>query len=67
MKFGNCRDVTMYITQNFGADRTKIHFIGLKGEFTPMKRGPVHAQYELVPATSKQSNPAESSASQPLS
>lgn len=66
-KFGNCRSVTMFISQNYGADRTKIHYIGLKGEFTPMKREPVRATYELVPTASKNANPAEQAGSHTIS
>lgn len=49
----------MFISHNYGAEHTKIHYIGLKGEFTPMKRGPVEAMYELVPNASKNQNPLE--------
>lgn len=62
-KFAMCRSVTFFIEENFGHEKTRIHFIGLKGEFTPSKREPVITTYELVPAASKNSNPSEDSSS----
>ena len=44
----------MYIPSNFGAERTRIYYIGLKGEFLGyVKRAPVITSYELKP------NPAD--------
>lgn len=33
-KFSGVHSIDLYIPSNFGADSTRIHFIGLKGEFT---------------------------------
>jgi len=32
--FNNVSVLTMYICENYGADKTRIYYIGLKGEFT---------------------------------
>lgn len=53
----------MFISQNYGAERTKIHYIGLKGEFTALKREPVRATYEVLPGVKKTSNELEQSGS----
>lgn len=66
-KFGNCRSVTMYISENYGAEKTHVHFIGLKGEFTPIKRQAVLATYELVPAAYKEGTKNEVPGSYPVS
>ena len=33
-KFNNCESLTLYFDKNFGADETRIVYIGLKGDFT---------------------------------
>ena len=33
-KFSGVHCIDLHIPTNFGADSTKIHFIGFKGEFT---------------------------------
>lgn len=66
-KFGNCRDLTLYISANYGAEKTKIHYIGLKGEFSAVKREPVKATYEVLPGVKKTSNELEQSGSHTIS
>jgi hypothetical protein len=36
-KFSGVHCIDLHIPINFGADFTRIHFIGLKGEFTEVK------------------------------
>ncbi|TPX62988.1 hypothetical protein PhCBS80983_g00157 [Powellomyces hirtus] len=52
-KFQNIRNLTLYFPENFGADATKITYIGLKGEWTEIKRDPIITVYELA------ANPAD--------
>jgi hypothetical protein len=52
-KFTNLSNISMYIPSNFGAAKTKIYYIGLKGNFIPVKRGIVVTQYELRPNPAK--------------
>ncbi|CAL5223627.1 g6169 [Coccomyxa viridis] len=51
-KFNGVHCVDLHIPNNFGADSTKIHFIGFKGEFTEAKREAVIAVYESKPLIS---------------
>ncbi|BDA48813.1 PITH domain-containing protein 1 [Coccomyxa sp. Obi] len=51
-KFSGVHSIDFYIPSNFGADSTRIHFIGLKGEFTEGKREAVIAVYEAKPLVS---------------
>ncbi|KAJ3158150.1 hypothetical protein HDU86_003102 [Geranomyces michiganensis] len=57
-KFQNVRKLTLYFSENFGADTTRITYIGLKGEFTEIKRDPIVTVYELAanPADHKTKN-----------
>ncbi|KAG0196884.1 hypothetical protein BGX28_009643 [Mortierella sp. GBA30] len=52
-KFSSIRSLTLFFSENFGGDTTKISFIGLKGEFSELKRDPIITVYEL------QANPAD--------
>ncbi|KAI1300106.1 hypothetical protein EDD11_006304 [Mortierella claussenii] len=52
-KFSSIRSLTLFFSENFGGDTTKIIFIGLKGEFSELKRDPIITVYEL------QANPAD--------
>ncbi|KAF9963144.1 hypothetical protein BGZ65_005579 [Modicella reniformis] len=36
-RFNNVRNLTLYFSENFGGDTTKISFIGLKGEFSEVR------------------------------
>lgn len=46
-KFQNIRNLTLYFPENFGGDTTRIHYIGLKGEWTEIKRDPIITVYEV--------------------
>jgi hypothetical protein len=46
-KFSSLHCLTLFFPSNFsGSDRTRISYIGLKGEFTQINRDPVIAIYE---------------------
>eukprot|EP00871_Galdieria_phlegrea_P000805 jgi/Galph1/1725/GphlegSOOS_G402.1 len=48
-KFQNVHSLIMFFPSNFGALRTIIEYIGLKGEGTNYRREAVHAVYEARP------------------
>ena len=48
-KFNTCSSITIFVSENYGADETRINFIGFKGEFGKGKRRAVHAIYEVTP------------------
>ncbi|KAJ3212358.1 hypothetical protein HDU67_003875 [Dinochytrium kinnereticum] len=52
-KFSNVRNLTLFFPTNFGDDASRITYIGLKGEWTEVKRDPIITLYELAP------NPAD--------
>uniref|UniRef100_A0A6B2LJW8 PITH domain-containing protein n=1 Tax=Arcella intermedia TaxID=1963864 RepID=A0A6B2LJW8_9EUKA len=55
-KFGNVHHLTMYFNTNWGAAKTRITYIGLKGIFTVANRDKiVVANYELKPNPAKNS------------
>lgn len=45
-KFAGVHSLDLYIPHSLGAPETKIHFIGIKGEFTQRRREAVIAVYE---------------------
>ena len=48
--FSSVHHLSLHIPSNFGADETKIYWIGLKGEYTEAQRtGVVNAVYEARP------------------
>jgi hypothetical protein len=50
VKFSSVHHLTMHFSRNFGADTTRIYYIGLRGEFTSARREEiVIANYELKP------------------
>jgi hypothetical protein len=51
--FNNVSTLVMYFTENYGADKSRIYYLGLKGEFSQVKREAVVANYELRPAAAK--------------
>lgn len=46
--FSNITSLTMYISENYGEDTTKILYIGLRGEWTQMSKNPVITIYEAA-------------------
>ena len=46
-KFNTVSSVTIFVSANYGADTTRINFIGFKGEFGKGKRRAVEAIYEV--------------------
>ena len=53
-RFSNVEHLSVYITKNFGADTTKVYYIGLKGDFMQAhKHGVTICTYEAKP------NPAD--------
>ncbi|KAI9004040.1 galactose-binding domain-like protein [Gaertneriomyces semiglobifer] len=52
-KFSNVKSLALYIPANFGAETTRITYIGLKGEWTKLTRDPVITIYEAA------ANPAD--------
>jgi len=47
VKFSSVYHLTLHFPSNYGADNTKIYYIGLSGEWTKSERvGVVHAVYE---------------------
>ena len=50
MKFGNVQHLSLHIKKNFGGDTTRVHYIGLRGDFTQARRQEVViANYEITP------------------
>ncbi|KAL1914760.1 uncharacterized protein VTP21DRAFT_8018 [Calcarisporiella thermophila] len=52
-KFTSVRNLTLYFPENFGADATRVLFIGLRGEWSEIKKDPIITIYEA------QANPAD--------
>uniref|UniRef100_A0A0X3PW28 PITH domain-containing protein 1 n=1 Tax=Schistocephalus solidus TaxID=70667 RepID=A0A0X3PW28_SCHSO len=49
-KFANVHHLSIHIAKNFGAEQTKIHYIGLRGDFSEAQRqGIVLTNYEVTP------------------
>ena len=46
-KFSSCTSLTLFFDENHGAQTTKIYWIGLKGDFTPLSKQIVVTAYEL--------------------
>ena len=51
-KFQNVSVLWLYVTSNFGADVTKIQYIGLRGSSTKYRREAVKTAYEVQPTAS---------------
>lgn len=47
-KFSNVHHLTIYISSNFGADTTTVFYIGLKGEFTPVRSTSIISAKKVV-------------------
>ncbi|XP_074317326.1 uncharacterized protein LOC141653457 [Silene latifolia] len=59
-KFQGVGNLTLHFPDTFGADTSKIHYIGLKGEATQLKRDVVATiVYELMPNPSDHKTRAE--------
>jgi len=59
-KFGNVHHLTLYITCNWGASRTRLTYIGFKGLFTVANRDQiVITNYELKPNPAKNDSVTE--------
>ncbi|CAM6039934.1 unnamed protein product [Sphagnum compactum] len=66
-KFQGVASLTLHFPQNFGANATCIHYIGLRGEATQLKRDVVATTvYEAIPNPSEHRLPSESGAPQVL-
>ncbi|XP_021749791.1 PITH domain-containing protein 1-like [Chenopodium quinoa] len=59
-KFQSVGNLTLHFPDNFGADTSQIHYIGLKGEATQLKRDvAVNIVYEIMPNPSDHKTRAE--------
>ncbi|KAG5591359.1 hypothetical protein H5410_041873 [Solanum commersonii] len=59
-RFQSVGNITLHFPDNFGADTTRIQYIGLKGEATQMKRDVVaNIVYEIMPNPSDHKTRAE--------
>ncbi|XP_042498229.1 PITH domain-containing protein 1 isoform X1 [Macadamia integrifolia] len=60
-RFQGVGNLTLHFPENFGAETTQIHYIGLRGEATQLKRDVVATiVYELMPNPSDHKTRAES-------
>ncbi|XP_050264590.1 uncharacterized protein LOC126708727 isoform X3 [Quercus robur] len=60
-KFQSVASITLHFPENFGGETTQIHYIGLKGEATQLKRDVVVTiVYELMPNPSDHEARSES-------
>ncbi|XP_030947771.1 uncharacterized protein LOC126708727 isoform X2 [Quercus robur] len=60
-KFQSVASITLHFPENFGGETTQIHYIGLKGEATQLKRDVVATiVYELMPNPSDHKARSES-------
>ncbi|CAK9312471.1 unnamed protein product [Citrullus colocynthis] len=62
-KFQGVANITLHFPDNYGGDTTQIHYIGLKGEATQLKRDVVATiVYEILPNPSDHKTRAEGGA-----
>jgi len=60
-KFSNVTSLTLYFPENYGADTTKIYYVGLKGDYAPLpKREAIITSYESKPQLKDHQVPDES-------
>ncbi|RKP10839.1 galactose-binding domain-like protein [Thamnocephalis sphaerospora] len=52
-KFSSVRSITLFFSENFGDDVTRLSYIGFRGEWTKIPAQPIITAYELRP------NPAD--------
>ncbi|GBB84303.1 hypothetical protein RclHR1_10910004 [Rhizophagus clarus] len=57
-KMYNVRNLTLYFPENFGDEITRIYYIGLKGEWTEIKKDHVITLYEATPNPADHKNPS---------
>lgn len=48
-RFNGVHSLDLYISANFGAEFTEVHFVALKGDFSERQRRAVTAVYEVQP------------------
>ncbi|KAG9290929.1 hypothetical protein G9A89_011079 [Geosiphon pyriformis] len=48
-KMSNVQNLTLFFPENYGDDITRIYFVGLKGEWTQIKKDPIITLYEATP------------------
>lgn len=66
-RFQGVANLTLHFPRNFGADSTRVHYVGLKGEATQIKRDAVTTTvYEAFANPSDHKLPAEEAAPQIL-
>jgi hypothetical protein len=49
-KFSGVHSLTLFFSRNYGADSTRIFYIGLKGDFTPVRSRPLCAGFAAADA-----------------
>jgi len=47
-QFTNVTNLTLYVTENYGAATTTLRYIGMQGEHTHYRREAVDAEYEVI-------------------
>eukprot|EP01111_Echinosteliopsis_oligospora_P012027 TRINITY_DN4086_c0_g1_i3.p1 TRINITY_DN4086_c0_g1~~TRINITY_DN4086_c0_g1_i3.p1 ORF type:complete len:204 (+),score=33.66 TRINITY_DN4086_c0_g1_i3:83-694(+) len=65
-KFINVSHLTLHFPSSFSNDKSRIYYIGLKGDFTQMKRQAVIAVYESRPQASDHQQPSDNLASRSI-
>ncbi|CAI2733343.1 unnamed protein product [Schistosoma spindalis] len=52
-RFSNVQTLSLHFSANYGGDKTRIHYIGLRGDYTPApRREAVITNYEVTPNVS---------------
>ena len=59
-KFNRVESVVLYFPSNFGAETTKVFYVGLMGKFEALSREIVDAVYELRPVPADHKTKANS-------
>mmetsp|Transcript_21351 Transcript_21351/g.55489 ORF Transcript_21351/g.55489 Transcript_21351/m.55489 type:complete len:207 (-) Transcript_21351:1794-2414(-) len=59
-RFSNLSSLTLFFPSNFGAEHTKIYYVGLRGQHMKIKREAVNAIYEARPLAKEQDVKRES-------
>ncbi|KAL6070721.1 PITH domain-containing protein [Balamuthia mandrillaris] len=58
-KFQNVTSLTLFFSENFGADTTILYYVGLKGDYQKLSRQPVNVVYEASPQLKDHKLPSE--------